>query len=84
MKRDWSIIISEDEKGAVTIRTDPPISKADIANHIAQLKVNGQGYGQAFDYAIALRNYATEISRGKMLREKGDKKRDGRLIIPAS
>ena len=84
MKRTWSIIIDEAENGQVTIRTEPSISKADIANHIAQLKVNGQGYGQAFDYIIALRNYATEISRGKLLREKGDKKRDGRLIIPAS
>lgn len=81
MKRDWTIIISESETGEVTIRTEPSISKADIANHIAQLKVNGKGYGAAFDYVINLRNYATEVSRGKMLREKGDKKRDGRLII---
>ncbi len=84
MNRTWTLIIDESESGQVTIRTDPPISKADIANHIAQLKVNGRGYGAGFDYAIALRNYATEMSRGKMLREKGDKKRDGRLIIPAS
>ena len=81
MKRDWSIIISEDEQGAVTVRTEPSISKADIAAHISQLKVNGKGYGPAFDYIINLRNYATQISRGKLLREKGDKKRDGRLII---
>lgn len=80
MKRDWSIIISEDEQGAVTIRTEPSISKADIAAHISQLKVNGIGFGKAFDYIIALRNFATERSRGVMLRDK-QKQRDGRLII---
>jgi hypothetical protein len=76
----WTLIVEDDEHGKVTITTDPPIDKATLANHIAQLKVNGKGYGPAFDYICDLRNAATERSRGVMLRDK-QKQRDGRLII---
>ncbi len=76
----WSIIIEDDEAGKVTIRTDPPVSQADVANHIAQLKVNGRGLGPAFDYLCYLRNAATLRSKGVMQREKL-KDRDTRLIL---
>ena len=76
----WTLIIEDDERGQVTLRTDPPVSKADIANHLAQLKVNGRGLGPAFDYLCHLRNAATQRSRGVMLRDK-KQQRDGRLII---
>lgn len=74
------IIIEELEDGRVQVRTDPPIDKASLANHVAQLKVNGRGYGPAFDYLCAARNFLVERSRGIMKRDK-DKNRDGRLII---
>ena len=76
----WTLIIEDDENGQVTLRTDPPVSKADIANHLNQLKVNGRGLGPAFDYLCYLRNAATQRSRGVMLRDK-KQQRDGRLII---
>ena len=76
----WTLIVEENESGEVTIRTEPPISKADLANHVAQLKVNGRGLGVAFDYVCYLRNAATQRSRGVMLRDK-QKQKDGRLII---
>ncbi len=76
----WTLIIEEMEDGRVQVRTDPPIDKASLANHVAQLKVNGRGYGPAFDYLCAARNFLVERSRGIMKRDK-DKHRDGRLII---
>jgi len=76
----WTLIIEEMEDGRVQVRTDPPIDKASLANHVAQLKVNGRGYGPAFDYLCAARNFLVERSRGIMKRDK-DKNRDGRLII---
>lgn len=76
----WTLIVEDDPTHGVTIRTDPPISKADAANHLAQLKVNGRGLGPAFDYVCAIRNFLVERSRGIMKRDKL-KDRDGRLII---
>jgi hypothetical protein len=76
----WTLIVEDTEDGGVTLRTDPPISKADLANHVAQLKMNGRGLGVAFDYICYLRNAATQRSRGILLREK-QKDKDGRLII---
>lgn len=76
----WTVIIEDSEDGRVGVRFDPPISKADLANHIAQLKVTGRGHGPAFDYACSVRNFLVERSRGIMKRDK-DKNKDGRLII---
>jgi hypothetical protein len=76
----YSLIIEELEDGRVQVRTEPPIDKASLANHVAQLKVNGRGYGPAFDYLCAARNFLVERSRGIMKRDKY-KDRDGRLII---
>ena len=77
----WTAIIEDAEDGqGVHVRFDPPIDKATLANHIAQLKVNGRGYGPAFDYICAMRNFLVERSRGVMKRDK-QKDRDGRLII---
>jgi hypothetical protein len=77
----WTAIIEDAEDGqGVRVRFDPPIDKATLANHIAQLKVNGRGYGPAFDYICYLRNALVERSRGVMKRDKY-KDRDGRLII---
>jgi hypothetical protein len=77
----WTAIIEDHEDGqGVKVRFDPPISKADLANHIAQLKVNGRGYGAAFDYICSVRNFLVERSRGVMKRDKY-KDKDGRLII---
>jgi hypothetical protein len=76
----YTLIIEEMEDGRVQVRTEPPIDKASLANHVAQLKVNGRGYGPAFDYLCAARNFLVERSRGIMKRDKY-KDRDGRLII---
>jgi len=76
----YTLIIEELEDGRVQVRTEPPIDKASLANHVAQLKVNGRGYGPAFDYLCAARNFLVERSRGIMKRDKY-KDRDGRLII---
>lgn len=81
MKRTWTLIIEQDEHNTVTVRTDPDISKADIAHHIAQLKVNSKGLGAGFQYMIAARNYLTTLSKGIGARAQ---RKDGRLIIPAS
>ena len=81
MTRTWTLTITEDEQGQVTVRTDPVIDKADIANHIAQLKVNGKGLGAGFQYMIAVRTYLTRLSKGIGAREK---RTDGRLIIMPS
>jgi hypothetical protein len=76
----WTIVIEDTEDKGVRLTFDPPVSKADAANHLAQLKVNGRGYGPAFDYLCAARNFLVERSRGVMKRDKY-KDRDGRLII---
>jgi hypothetical protein len=68
------------EDGSVKVTIDPPIDKAMLANHVAQLKINGRGYGPAFDYICAARNFLVERSRGIMKRDKYTN-RDGRLII---
>ena len=43
-----------DHAGRVKFTVTPPIDQATAAQHIAQLKVDGKGLGEAFGYATAI------------------------------
>lgn len=73
MHERYTITLSRADNGAVLMDITPPISKADIAAHIAKMKVDGVGFGPVFDYAIAMGNTGRARSRGITAAKQGKK-----------
>ena len=73
MNNRYTITLSRADNGAVLMEITPPISKADVAAHIAKMKVDGIGFGPVFDYAIAMGMVARTRSKGITAAKQGKK-----------
>lgn len=81
MHTRYTITLSRANNGAVLMEITPPISKADVAAHIAKMKVDGVGFGPVFDYAIAMGMVARTRSKGITAVKQGAKSKS--LWVPS-
>lgn len=53
-----------EKPGKVKMEVTPPVDQATAASHIAKLKVDGIGHGEAFGYVIACLDTMMRRSKG--------------------
>ena len=61
---DYSLHFRLDPSGKVETWTTPNITQMTAAEHIAALKVDGQGKGAAFSYLVACIGTCLKLSKG--------------------